>query len=87
MIHVHRATPRGDKAGRPQIGLEGPPSARPTNAAIAVPTASIGFDPEATSWLYASRARFSRSRPLLVATAYTVTAKAAIFTSRVTPGA
>ena len=40
--------------------LHSSPGSEPTNAATAVPTASIGRDPEATALLYASRARFSR---------------------------
>jgi hypothetical protein len=53
---------RGEQyeAGRLHGVWEGPLSANPTNAAIAVPTPSIGLDPEVTSLLYASRARFSR---------------------------
>ena len=68
--HDHEHAERDQRpAGRPHGVLTGPLSANPTNAATAVPTPSIGFDPEATSLLYASLALFSRLRPLLVATA------------------
>ena len=67
--------------------LHGSPGSEPTNAATAVPTASIGRDPEVTFLLYASCARLTRSRPLFVATAYRATARAVIFSSRFTPGA
>jgi hypothetical protein len=80
----YREDPDGeqDDAARPH----GSPGSELTNAATAVPTASIGRDPDETSLLYVSCARLSRSRPLLVATAYTATARAAIFRSRFTPG-
>ena len=57
----------------------GPPGASPTNAATAVPTASIGLAPEDTALLYALAASGS-----LFFTTFTTTARAARRTSLLT---
>jgi len=80
----HHAYDEHPNAGRPLGELEGPPSARSRNAATTASTACIGFVPEETSWLYVSRARFSRRRPDFVATAHRAIARAAAFAARFT---